>query len=375
MLRSVSTLALVFTSLITARPAADAKPSGPVTIDHDNPLIFYHGRWTNEPSSWWAGTGIKLYVEDLQSLTLNIGEATTAPFAAAGLSIDYAPFVTVNISTGANVLPIPASTAVKGGGKKTSVVRISTEEGYDNRIQIDSLVLNAGAKLLPYEPSKLHFQFIGDSLTAGYLDPQGVVDSWAFLIGESFKAENNINAMSGICLTDQYCYSNNRGLSFEYFRTEDTAYYYTTDHNYTTPWNFKKDLTPTHIWITIGANDAAYDITDSAFEEVYAIFLANLRKLYPTQPIFINQPWAWPLSDGTFGYFYQGVYQTVVANRNAAGDKHVYYIDMTGWLDYDDVYPDNLHPTPEGHIKVAAKMAAWLENWGLKPLANWATLP
>ncbi|KAG9000524.1 hypothetical protein FRB94_005374 [Tulasnella sp. JGI-2019a] len=374
MLCSVSALVLVFTSLVTAHPAADAKPSGSVTINHDDPLIFYHGRWTNEPSSWWDGTGIKLYVQGLTSLTLNVGEATSAPVAPIGLSIDYSPYVSLNISTGVNVLPIPAATT-SNGGKKTSVVRILAEDGSNNRIQIDSLVLNAGAKLLPYEPSKLHFQFIGDSLTAGYMDPHGVVDSWAVLIGESFKAEYNINAMSGICLTDQPCFGNARGLSFQYFRTEDTEYYYTTDHNYTTPWNFKKDLTPTHIWITIGANDASYNVTSSAFEEIYATFLTNVRKLYPTQPIFIDKPWAWPHPDGTFGYFYPDAYKNVVAKRNAAGDKHIYLIDMTGWLDFSDVFPDNQHPTPEGHVKVAAQMTTWLENWGLKPLANWATLP
>ncbi|KAG9005310.1 hypothetical protein FRB95_007573 [Tulasnella sp. JGI-2019a] len=369
MLRSILAIALVFASFVTAHPAVDAKPPSTITISHDNPLIFYHGRWTTEPSSWWTGTGIKLYVEGLTSLVLNVGAATTTLFAAAGLSVDYAPFVTVNISTGANVLPIPANKS----GKKTSVIRIATEGWRDNRIQLDSLVLNAGAKLLPYEPSKLHFQFIGDSLTAALGDDRGVIDSWAFLIGESFKAELNINALSGVCLTDQYCFDNVRGMSYDYFRTEDTGYYLTTDHNYTTPWNFKKDLTPTHIWITIGANDFAYNINATSFEQTYLSFLTHVRQLYPSQPIFICQPWAWPFSDGTFGYYYQGTYQDVVAKRNAAGDKNIYWIDMSGWIGYEDVL-SNLHPSAAGYMKVAANMTTWLENWGLKPLANWATL-
>ncbi|KAG9010250.1 hypothetical protein FRB94_010778 [Tulasnella sp. JGI-2019a] len=363
MLRSVLAVGLICASLMTARPAADAKGLKTVTISHDNPLIFYHSRWTNEPSSWWAGTGFKLYIEGLTSLTLNIGNTTTAPFAATGLSVDYAPFVTVNISAGANVLPITTT-------KKTSVIRIATEGWQNNRIQLDSLVLNQGATLLPYEPSKLRFQFIGDSLTA-----VRVIDSWAFLTGESFKAEHNINAQPGGCLTDQLCWGNAHGISYQYFKTEDTGYYYTTDHNYTTPWNFKKDLIPTHLWILIGANDAAYSITDAAFEQTYLSFITHLRQLYPSQPLFILNPWGWPAADGSVSYYYQGVYQDVVAKRNAAGDKHVYLIDTAGWLDYDDLFPANQHPTPEGHQKLATKMVAWLENWGLKPVANWATLP
>jgi hypothetical protein len=35
-------------------------------------------------------------------------------------------------------------------------------------------------------------------------------------------------------------------------QTEETNYYYSTDHNYTTPWDFKRDLTPTHVVIHIG---------------------------------------------------------------------------------------------------------------------------
>lgn len=84
-----------------------------------------------------ASSGFKLYIEGLTSLTLNIGETTTSPAALAGLSIDYAPFITVNISTGANVLPITG-----GKTKKTSVIEIATEGWQDNRIQLESLVLN-----------------------------------------------------------------------------------------------------------------------------------------------------------------------------------------------------------------------------------------
>ncbi|KAG8861737.1 hypothetical protein FRB96_002695 [Tulasnella sp. 330] len=370
MLLPVFAIALVCAPILYARPATDTKAS-PVTIKHDNPLIFYHGRWTDEPSSWWASTGFKLYVENLDSLSLNLGEATTtSPAALIGLSVDYAPFISVNVSAGVNVLPIAGATT-----RKTSVIEIATEGWQNNRIQVDSLVLNPGAVLLPYAPSRLHFQFIGDSLTAGQYDDQGEIDSWAFLTGEAFKAEHNINAQPGGCLTDQVCWGNEHGVSYQYFRTEDTGYYYTTDHNYTTPWDFKKDLTPTHLWILIGANDNAYNISPTAFEETYLSFVTRLRELYPIQPLFILNPWGWPAADGTTSYYYPGVYQDVVAKRNAAGDKHVYLIDTVGWVDFDDLFPANQHPTPEGHQKIAEQMVTWLENWGLQPLANWGTVP
>lgn len=41
-------------------------------------------------------------------------------------------------------------------------------------------------------------------------------------------------------------------MSYQYFQTEDTSYIWAADHNYTTPWDFQRDLTPTHIVIVIG---------------------------------------------------------------------------------------------------------------------------
>ena len=38
-----------------------------------------------------------------------------------------------------------------------------------------------------------------------------------------------------------------------FFETEDTGYYYSADHNYTTPWDFRRDIPrATHVIIEIG---------------------------------------------------------------------------------------------------------------------------
>ncbi len=77
--------------------------------------------------------------------------------------------------------------------------------------------------MLPYIPSKLAFQFIGDSLSAvsiiedlrfvlesksgvvpgsqGQYLPEGVDQAWPFLTGEYFKAEHRINAKPGAALS------------------------------------------------------------------------------------------------------------------------------------------------------------------------------
>lgn len=80
------------------------------------------------------------------------------------------------------------------------------------------------------------------------------------------------------------------------------------------------------------ANDNAYSINSTAFEQVgnlstgslliadylpktYLSFITHLRELYPTQPLFILNPWGWPAADGSISYYYAGVYQDVVAKR------------------------------------------------------------
>ena len=186
-------------------PPPDTSISLP--LEHASNNLFVCG------SRCRVGSGFKLRVQDLTSLTLNLGPHTTSPLASIGLSVDYEPFYTVNVTQGSNVIPLHGSgsggststiTTLTGSsesgseaGPKTmtnqSVVRINVEGWQNNRINLETIVLNGvcadcvpfkmvceigafqsridmldfqGAKLVPYVPSKLAFQFIGDSLSA-----------------------------------------------------------------------------------------------------------------------------------------------------------------------------------------------------------------
>ncbi|KAJ7271248.1 SGNH hydrolase-type esterase domain-containing protein [Mycena rebaudengoi] len=340
-----------------------------VTIPHTHPFIYFHGRWDAAPGTWWAGSGLKLHVAHLSSLRLNLGEHTTAPFAAVGVSLDYGEFVTVNVSAGANVISIPGN--VKGNGARSTVVRINVQGWQNNRMHLESITLNEGASLLPYTPADLTFTFIGDSLSAGQFLPKGVNQAWPFLVGEAFKAEHVVVAQPGAALSDIVSFGNMHGVSFQFFRTEDTGYFYTTDHNFTTP-----RPAPTHVVIHIGANDSAQNITNAGFVEVYTAFIARLRTVYRHQPIFVFTPWGWPDStnpDGPFSQYYEGQYKKIVDSRHAQGDKNVFLVDTTGWVTFADVFPENVHPNVPGHAHIAQKFQAWLEDWGLRPNREWAT--
>jgi len=227
---------------------------------------------------------------------------------------------------------------------------------------------------VPYIPSRLAFQFVGDSLSAGQFLPQGVDQAWPFVLGESFKAEHTVTAQPGAALSDIVSFGNEHGMSFQFFRTEDTGYFYTTDHNFTTPWNFQRDApAATHVVIHIGANDAAQNVTNDEFVEVYSNFLSRLRTIYRHQPIFVFTPWGWPSADGSISFYFEGKYEEIVGIRHALGDSNVFLVNTTGWVTFADVFPDNVHPNVAGHQKIANLFGAWLENWGLKPEAKWAS--
>ncbi|KAG8714162.1 hypothetical protein FRC08_012302 [Ceratobasidium sp. 394] len=308
-MRIVWAIGAILASCVFAAPSAAT--SRPVVLLADSPLIHKHGRWDTAPGTWWAGSGLKVVASNLSSFTLNLGDITpqTTP---VGLSIDYANFTTISVAPGENVIPIPPATS-----KKDRVVRLQVQGFYNNRMQLESIALNAGAIVKPYRPSLLRFQFIGDSLSVGYENPNGINDAWTFITAQNFKAEHNIQAQPGICLTDQPCFGNPRGMSFQFFRTEDPGYYYTSDHNYTTPWDFSKDLTPTHVFVVIGANDNSHAIAPENFGRTLSEFITKLRTLYLKQDIFVFTPWGWPAGDGVspFNTYYDGVYGNVVASK------------------------------------------------------------
>ncbi|KAA1475977.1 hypothetical protein DENSPDRAFT_784230 [Dentipellis sp. KUC8613] len=360
-------------SLANASPTVSS--SSPVNVRSDDPLIYFHGRWDRSPGTWWAGSGFKLNVDGLSSLELTLGPHTTSPNVSIGVSVDYGPFNIVNVSAGNNVVPLtPVPSDTDENKPAHHVVRINAQQWQDNRVNLESITLNAGAELRPYEPSKLAFQFIGDSLSAGQYLPGGVDQAWPFLTGEHFKAEHVVTAQPGAALSDILSYGNVHGVSYQFFRTEDTGYYYTTDHNYTTPWDFSRDRpAATHVVIHIGANDASQNVTADAFVDTYLQFIKNLRTIYMHQPIFVFTPWGWPQPDGSISQYYEGSYTKIVNSRHAAGDSNVFLVNTTGWVTLEDVLADNLHPTVDGHMKIASFFEHWLEDWGLRPEKEWAT--
>ncbi|KAH7100957.1 SGNH hydrolase-type esterase domain-containing protein, partial [Auriculariales sp. MPI-PUGE-AT-0066] len=323
------------------------------------------GRWDSLPSTWWPSSGFK--VRSRQTLTLNIGSTASNPPIQVGVRFgDSGEYTTLNLTAGANSLPL--STLVPTSPKYPLTFDVVTQfEGGESRLELQSIVLDDAAKLAAYTNKKVVFEFIGDSLTAGYLTPRGSLDDYAFKVGEAFGAEHNQIAQSGICLVSLAagCWGNPLGMDQNYFKTQNSAYQY-INGNATTAWDFSKygKDTPTHIIIALGTNDQSNNVTSAQFQSTYTTFLKNLRAVYKTQPIFAMSPWGYPYDGGVAPYW-----ETETANAvTASGDSNVYLMKGYGWLPYAannvNYYADG-HPTPTGHTLIANSMISWLKNWGL----------
>lgn len=223
-----------------------------------------------------TGTGFKLVVGNLKTLTLNLGNLSTSPVTAFGVSVNYDAWQTVNLTAGANSIPLGVVPSTTSSYSQT-VVRIAGQGWQNNNLQLESVELNAGAEPKLYTPQSLNFQFIGDSLSAGQYCGQGVINAWTFVVSENFKAEHNVQAQVRVVraktnitnwdsagwMPDRYrmlgqcaryvphTHSGAQlislpGLSYEFFKAEDTGYYNDAYHNYTTPWFAKGIPYPKH---------------------------------------------------------------------------------------------------------------------------------
>ena len=85
-----------------------------------------------------AGSGFKVNVANLKSLALNLGNHSTTPFLSVGVSVDYEPFFTVNISEGRNVIPLTGQKSFD----LNSVVRVNVEGWQNNRMNLESIEVN-----------------------------------------------------------------------------------------------------------------------------------------------------------------------------------------------------------------------------------------
>ncbi|MVT41472.1 hypothetical protein GO495_12820 [Chitinophaga oryziterrae] len=285
--------------------------------------IKYFGRWdftdASQYISYWGGAYIKV---NFTGTTVKIKVGNTSNFYA---KIDNGPWVSYNQSGGTiNLTAVPLA----GGTHSLSVAQ---GRDYDYLFNFQGLILDAGAVTSAPTALTSLIEYIGDSITAGYLDEQTNVSDYAWVCSENLNTEHTQIAYPGIWLMG--------GMDTQYFKLQ------TPNYPSSPAWDFTR-YTPDLIVINLGTNDNPSVISDSVFQKGYISFLTNIRTKFPQAEIFVLRTflglWASPTS-------------AAVSARNAAGDSRVHYINTQGWLaqNTSDYLPDNLHPSVSGHIKAA----------------------
>lgn len=292
--------------------------------------IRYFGRWdvsdSSRYTSYWGGAYLKV---NFTGTTVKIRTGNTSNFYAR---IDNGPWISYKNAGGTiDLTPMPLANG-------THTLAVAQGKDYDYVFSFMGLMLDAGAVTSQPSTSSYLIEYIGDSITAGYLNDQANVSDYAWICSEELGAEHTQIAYPGIALVSSPRHGT--AMDAQYFRLQPPNYASSP------AWDFTK-YTPQIVVINLGSNDADYEDSDSAFREVYIRLLTGIRSRFPQAEIFVMRTFLGIRSQPTV---------EAVENRITAGDKKVHYINTEGWITQStsDYLPDNLHPSEAGHMKIAA---------------------
>ncbi|SFM72278.1 Lysophospholipase L1 [Chitinophaga sp. YR627] len=291
--------------------------------------IQYFGRWdfsdSTQFNAWWGGAYIRV---NFTGTTVKIRTGNISNFYA---SIDGGPWISYKDSGGVIDL---TSTPLSTGQHTLSVAQ---GRDYDYLFTFEGLILDADAVTSKPVTSSYLIEYIGDSITAGYLDDQANVSDYAWICSEALGTEHTQIAYPGIALVS----SPRHGVAM------DRQYFKLKTPNYAAApnWDFSH-YTPQAIVMNLGTNDSDYEDSDSVFQAVYFQLLQDIRTKFPQAEIFVLRTFLGIRAQPT---------AAAVADRIVAGDKKVHYVNTEGWITQStaDYLPDNLHPSESGHMKIA----------------------
>ena len=302
-------------------------------ISMSDPKIRYLGRWKlssdGQKASMYFESGLELNFSG-SSIAVNVA-SDEGGFA---YSIDGGDFVEVTSASGFYTLT---------SGMPSGIHHLKLYGRFENsRPQFSGFMLDSGASLGVPNTNKT-IEFIGDSITAGWIGGDGVTGamkySHTWQTAEKLGFSYNSVAYGGIALAKPK--SDILSMAERYFKTEQYKSGETAAN--WTEWNTSK-YKPDYIVINLGTNDSA---ASDRFNQAYVGFLADLRTAYPNAFIFAMAPIG--------GKYRLEINDAVIARYNS-GDKRVAFINTYGWISGTDT-TDAIHPTIEGQKKMAGLLA------------------
>ncbi|HMD68903.1 MAG TPA: GDSL-type esterase/lipase family protein, partial [Chitinivibrionales bacterium] len=209
------------------------------------------------------------------------------------------------------------------------------------------LILDGGAYTLPPTVETDLIEWIGDSITDGYIDSMSDVSAYAWICAESLACEHTQIAYVGISLVNGYGQQHTTGMATQYFKLQDISYGASVN------WNFSL-YTPKVVVINLGTNDGETGTPTDLYQSTYITFLDSIRAKFPKVNIFVLVPNA--------GYMRAQDSAAYLA-RLAAGDSGVHYLNTTGWLTSAYLEPDGIHPNESGHAKLASLLGPFISQY------------
>ncbi|KAK2005842.1 GDSL-like Lipase/Acylhydrolase [Colletotrichum eremochloae] len=357
------------------------------TYGADAPEISYKGRWDSKKISWWAAPGIKFGFTG-QTVAVTFGphtiSGTLVAYRIAGLA-----WMHTNVTAGATHLFVsPATPGIGLAGPVSPVTFEMRVTNWAYGVQVDSVHVAAGQRLVGIPDYPRRVEFIGDSLSAGMYATYEALAGFAYGVGAGLgDTEYSITAYPGICVADQECWGNPRGQSYQWFYTSDTggraAEVWGDDPE---PWDFSRNPPADLVVINLGTNDAnaANSVSKAAYVQHYKKLIQGIHGKWPKAQVIIMQMWQGFFQDGnTYGqhtdlrdevysvyeYFNSEEYlsspTTWDAVTNTTGKAcgpakpFVHFFNTTGILQHNDI-GGQWHPTDVGQIKVASHLIQYI---------------
>ena len=315
-------------------PSASPAPSGPpVEVPASDPNIRFVGRWDRShpeiaQGNWnghyfrtkFTGTSVAIRVDQPVVLAVSIdGE----PIRRISVGPEK-PFIL-------NPKPLP---------NREHTLQVGAD-GQNYRVAFKGLVLDAGASTLPSTGRPI-IEFIGDSITTG------TDANYAWLTAKMLGRDHTQIAFSGVALTDGYGCTSKTGMEVQYFRLHNYNHEKKPEE-FGNKWDFSA-YTPEMVVILLGQNDPCGKPTPEAFIAAYERLVSGIRAKFPNAPVVMLRTLGGPYEKAIRGAF-EAIHQT---------DPNVYHVDTTGWLARED-FADGVHPSANGHLKLARLLANHLE--------------
>ncbi|KAK5210864.1 hypothetical protein LTR47_001585 [Exophiala xenobiotica] len=333
--------------------------------------ISYKGRWDDQHISWWSAPGLVVGFTG-EDLAVSFGNWTDEEVLLA-YRVDGQDWQFSNVTANASYQFINAATTGLNLTNSTNTKRFEFRvTNWSYGVQIQSISVSSGQKLVSIPTRPKTVEIIGDSLSAGQYATYEAISSWSWGFAEGLgDAEYSITAYPGICLVDANCWGNPHGQTFQWYRTSDTSGRAIDLYGDNPPhWNFATHPAADLTVINIGTNDnnTHNNVSAPAFQQSYIDLINGIHQVWPQTQIIIFSLWSGFSAVGST--YVQGAgFLTEIENvyNHFADQGFVHYFNTTGILQHNDIGP-LYHPTDVGHIKVASHLLQYVRlqfDWDL----------